>query len=142
MDFARRAAQNEELIRDVNQQIEEAAELHGVTSEMPFHCECAQTSCLEKIELDASVYEPILADRHRFIVVPDHVQPEIERILEEHEDFVVVEKVGEAREQIDQDHPQERHRDPDDTRGSGASSRRSRPSTRRSRRQGSGSGAE
>jgi hypothetical protein len=30
-------------------------------SEMPFHCECAQTSCLEKIELHAQICEPILA---------------------------------------------------------------------------------
>jgi hypothetical protein len=109
MDFAKRAARNEEAIRDVNRQIEEGAELHGVISQMPFHCECAQTSCLEKIELDARIYEPILADRYRFVVVPEHVQPEIERVVEEHDHFVVVEKVGEAREQIDRDHPQQLH---------------------------------
>jgi hypothetical protein len=112
VDFARRAARNEEVVREVNRQIEEGAELHGVTSEMPFHCECAQASCLEKIELDARVYEPILADRYRFVLVPTHVQPELERVVETHDDFVVVEKIGEAREQIDQDHPQGHHRDP------------------------------
>ena len=115
MDFAKRSARNEEIVRDVNRQIEEGAERHGVTSEMPFHCECAQTSCLEKIELDARLYEPILAERYRFVVVPGHVQPQIERVVEEHDDFVVVEKIGEAREQIDQDHPQQRHTDPEET---------------------------
>jgi hypothetical protein len=110
MDFARRAARNEELVRDVNRQIEEGASLHEVNSSMPLHCECAQPGCIEKIDLEPQTYEPILAERYRFIVVPAHVQPEIERVLEEHEGFVVVEKIGEAREQIERDHPQSRHR--------------------------------
>jgi hypothetical protein len=110
MDFARRAARNEELVRDVNRQIEEGASLHDVNSSMPLHCECAQPGCIEKIDLEPQTYEPILAERYRFIVVPAHVQPGIERVLEEHEAFVVVEKVGEARQQIDAEHPQSRHR--------------------------------
>lgn len=110
MDFASRAARNEEIVREVNRQIEAAAQLHGVGSAMPFHCECAQTSCLEKIDLDAQTYEPILVERYRFLVVPDHVVPSVERIVETHAKFVVVEKIGEAREQIDRDHPQKRHR--------------------------------
>jgi hypothetical protein len=109
MDFARRAARNEELIREVNRQIEEGAKLHEIGSPMPLHCECAQEMCLEKIDLDARTYEPILNDRYRFIVVPGHAEPAIERVVEEHENFVVVEKIGEARKQIDQDHPQAQH---------------------------------
>ena len=109
MDFAERAARNEEIVREVNLQIEAAAQLHAVESPMPFHCECAQPWCLEKIDLDARVYEPILDERYRFLVVPDHVVPSVERIVETHETFVVVEKVGEAREQIEEDHPQKRH---------------------------------
>jgi hypothetical protein len=115
VDFARRAARNEEVLRDVNRRIEEGAELHGVTDPMPFHCECAHRPCLEKIELPPSIYEQILSERYRFVVVPAHVQPEIERIVQEHGDFVVVEKIGEAREQLDRDHPQGRHGDPDGT---------------------------
>jgi hypothetical protein len=115
MDFARRAARNEEIVRDVNRRIEEGAELHGVTAPMPFHCECAQTLCLEKIELPPRIYEQILSGRYRFLIVPAHVQSEVERVVEEHGDFVVVEKVGEAREQIDRDHPQKRHSEPDES---------------------------
>jgi hypothetical protein len=79
MDFARRAARNEELIREVNEQIEEGAKLHEVSSSMPLHCECAEAMCLEKIEVAPQTYEPILQERYRFIVIPAHVQPEIER---------------------------------------------------------------
>jgi hypothetical protein len=109
MNFDQRAARNEELVRDVNRQIEEGARLHDVTSSMPLHCECAQPGCLEKIEVDPKTYEPILDERYRFIVVAAHVQPEVEKVVEEHEDFVVVEKIDEARQQIDADHPQSRH---------------------------------
>ena len=111
MDFARRAARNEQYVRDVNRQIEEGAQLHEVRTVMPLHCECAKELCLEKIELDAREYEPILEERYRFIVVPTHVEPTIERVVREHPSFVVVEKIGEARKQIDQDHPQTRHKD-------------------------------
>jgi len=109
MDFASRAARNEEIVREVNRRIEAAAELHGVRSAMPFHCECARDRCLEKIDLNAELYEPILANRYQFLLVPDHVAPSVERVVEAHETFVVVEKIGEARAQIDEDHPQQRH---------------------------------
>jgi hypothetical protein len=111
MDFARRAARNEELVSDVNRQIEQGAALHKVSSSMPLHCECGQDRCLEKIEVDPRTYEPILDEPYQFIVVPEHVQREIERVVEQHGAFVVVEKIGKAREQIDADHPQSRHRD-------------------------------
>ena len=54
MDFAERAARNEEVVRDVNERIEEGAELHGVDAAMPFHCECGQAPCLEKVDLAPS----------------------------------------------------------------------------------------
>jgi hypothetical protein len=110
MDFARRAARNEEAVREVNRQIEEGAKLHEVTSTMPIHCECARRLCLEKLELDAATYEGILGERYRFVVAPGHEEPSLERVVEQHDGYVVVEKVGEARKAIDEDHPQARHR--------------------------------
>jgi hypothetical protein len=110
LDFARRAARNEELVREVNRQIEEGTSLHEVTSSMPLHCECARPGCVEKIDVEPRTYQPILDQRYRFIVAHGHVQPEIERVVEEQEAFVVVEKIGEARKKIDADHPQSRHR--------------------------------
>jgi hypothetical protein len=45
------------------------------------------------------------------VVLPGHENEAIERVIERQSSFVVVEKIGEARAQIDRDHPQERHRD-------------------------------
>ncbi len=103
MEFAERAARNEEIFRDVNEQIEKGAELHGVSSRLPFHCECARSACLEQIEIEPPVYRRAHAERYCFVVVHDHNTPQIERVVEEHEGFLVVEKIGEARAQIDRD---------------------------------------
>jgi hypothetical protein len=110
VEFADRAARNEEIFRGVNERIEEGAELHGVESPIPFHCECGRGSCVEKVELRRGEYERIVQQRYRFVLLEGHEDPRIERVVERQEGFVVAEKIGEAREQIDRDHPQQRHR--------------------------------
>jgi hypothetical protein len=109
MDFAERAARNEEVFRDVNERIEHGAEMHDV-GQARYHCECESASCFEMVALDRVSYERVAAERYRFVVVPGHEDPAIERVVERHEAYLVVEKVGEARQQLDRDHPQERHR--------------------------------
>jgi hypothetical protein len=109
MDFAERAARNEEVFREINARIEEGAAEHRVAGSLPFHCECARGACLETIEMPAGTYAAIMRDRYRFVVVPGHEQPAIETVVETASDYLVVEKIGEAREQIDRDHPQAQH---------------------------------
>ena len=109
MEFAQRAARNEELFRGINERIEEGAEQHGVNAPLPFHCECGRASCLETIELSPSVYEGVMRERYRFVLIPGHEDVAIERVVERQSTYAIVEKVGEAREQIDRDHPQRGH---------------------------------
>jgi hypothetical protein len=109
MDFAQAAARNEEVFRSVNQRIEEGAEQHRISTPLPFHCECCDASCVETLPVAPGEYERVLSERFRFIVIPGHEDPAVERVVAEHEDYLVVEKVGEAREQIERDHPQQRH---------------------------------
>jgi hypothetical protein len=109
MDFAERAARNEEVFRSVNERIEQGAEQHAVSGTLPFHCECGRASCVETIEMLPRRYALIVRERYHFIVLPGHEQPQIERVLETEPEFLVVEKLGEAREQIDRDHPQRHH---------------------------------
>jgi hypothetical protein len=111
MNFADRAARNEEIFREVNDRIEAGADQHGVGSPLPFHCECGRASCFDKIEIPPREYERIARERYRFVLIPGHEDAAIERVVESHDDFVVGEKIGEAREQIDRDHPQQRHRE-------------------------------
>lgn len=110
MDFAARAARNEEIFRGVNEQIDEGAHLHGVTGTTAFHCECGSTSCFETVSLAPATYNRVANQRYHFVVFPGHEIRAIERVVETYPGYLVVEKTGEAREQIDRDHPQERHR--------------------------------
>jgi hypothetical protein len=110
MEFADRAARNEEIFRDINEQIDEGAEQHGVAAPLPFHCECARAACVGQVDIAPAVYERVARERYRFVVIPGHEDPDIERVLERHSSHVVVEKIGEARRQIDRDHPRPRHR--------------------------------
>src|SRR5439155_3633853 len=100
-DFADRAARNEEVFRDVNHRIDAGAEQHGVTAPLPFHCECGTGSCLETIEIPPLEYERVARERYRFVVLHGHENTEIERVVDRRPDYLVVEKVGEARAQND-----------------------------------------
>ena len=106
VDFAERASRNEEIFRDVNERIEAGAEQHGVAGVVRYHCECGTATCFETVELRPSEYEQVASERYRFVICPGHENDLIEQVVERHERYLVVEKVGEAREQIDRDHPQ------------------------------------
>ena len=47
MDFAERAARNEEIFRSINERIEAGAELHWIRLPEQYHCECDRTGCFE-----------------------------------------------------------------------------------------------
>ena len=110
MEFADAAARNEEVFRDVNERIDAGADRLEVATPLPFHCECADASCVERIFVTPQDYKGVVDEPFNFMVIPGHENGEIERVVVEHQDFLVVEKVGEAREQLERDHPQQRHR--------------------------------
>jgi hypothetical protein len=110
VDFAERAARNEEVFRQINEKIDLGAAQHQVASTLPFHCECGRLTCTDTIELHPRTYDEIASNPLRFIVKPDHRIPEIERVVTEHANYIVVEKVGEARDEIEREHPRKRHR--------------------------------
>jgi hypothetical protein len=109
MDFAERAARNEEVFRGVNDRIEAGAELHGITTAEPFHCECDRDGCFDRIELRPAEYRAIIEQRYHFAVAPHHLDSRVERLVERRDGYWVVEKIGEAREALERHHPQQRH---------------------------------
>lgn len=54
-------------------------------------------------------YAEIVRERYHFVVIPGHEELQIERTAQAEPEFLVLEKIGEAREQIDRDHPQHHH---------------------------------
>lgn len=92
-----RKARNEALFREVNERIREAADrLGGANYEHEFLCECFDAQCRDHVRLTLDEYERVRADGTRFVVAPGHVAPEVEHVVDTHEDHVLVEKTGEA----------------------------------------------
>jgi hypothetical protein len=97
---ARRIGENEILYRTVNEKIEDLNEAFGtLTDTMTVVCECGDATCVEQIELDVATYERIRAEPTLFVIVPGHVELDVESIVERGDGFEVVRKEeGEAAE--------------------------------------------
>ena len=91
-----RAARNEALFREVNEQVRAvAAQFGSRPEESSFVCECSDDSCVEKIRVPVAVYERVRQDPRRFLLVPGH-DNEFERVVERAGGYVIVEKEGGA----------------------------------------------
>ena|SRR5437763_8471907 len=90
----RAAARNEELFRVVNERIEAVSKsLAGTDPNMDFLCECDQADCLAKVSATLNEYESVRADPTHFILLPDHVDPNVEHVVVISNDrFAVVQK--------------------------------------------------
>jgi hypothetical protein len=84
------------LFREVNEQIDQLAEGFDLLDQIPIVCECASTSCNERIELTEAEYENLRLIPTHFAVLRGHEIPGVERVVEQNERFVTVEKFGES----------------------------------------------
>jgi hypothetical protein len=66
-------------------------------------CECSEESCIEIVELTNTEYERVRSRATVFVVRPGHETSEIEKVVEENEGFVLVEKVVAVEEVIEED---------------------------------------
>jgi hypothetical protein len=97
--WEQRAARNEALFREVNENIARLEERHGTTTAEPvFLCECAKAECTQHVAVEPDVYLRVREEPRYFLVLPGHEDPQIERVVETHPDYLVVEKTGAAGE--------------------------------------------
>jgi hypothetical protein len=92
-----RAAKNQALFRHVNARLVELnRNFELLTDRSVFVCECAHIDCIEQLDVALSDYERVRADPRRFFVAPsdEHVLPDVEHVVETHETYFVVEKIG------------------------------------------------
>lgn len=90
-----RAARNEALFRAVNEEIRDVDRRFGVAASA-FVCECADDKCVMRLAVPRDAYTAVRSSPTRFLVAPGHEDPSIERVVERHEGFFVVEKFGTA----------------------------------------------
>jgi hypothetical protein len=95
----RQLAENERLLREANEEIEREARedqpgrgTRRAETELEFFCTCGRADCDATLLLTLTQYEAAQAEPDRFIVAPGHVNPDIERVVEAHETYLVVAK--------------------------------------------------
>jgi len=94
-DDSVRAAKNEVVLRDLNERLKAyPASPNKLYSE--WVCECADMTCMMIVELSIEEYEMVRAEPTRFVVAPgaEHVDPDIERVVQQEKRYWLVEKTG------------------------------------------------
>lgn len=96
-----RKAKNEAVFREVNDRIEDIASEFDVPDEASFVCECGDADCTQMVHLTLREYNEIRQDGRRFVILPGHEDPKIEKVVARNGRFSVVEKVGVAGDVAD-----------------------------------------
>jgi hypothetical protein len=91
-----RLAKREAFVGATNEEIAPDDQFAGDSSVLVIACECGRSGCAEVISLPRSVYEQARSEPRRFLLVPGHERPEIERALSRYDRFVVVAKEKQA----------------------------------------------
>ena len=101
--WEQRAARNEALFREVNENIARLEEATGGSASQPsFICECSSGLCTEHIPVDEETYRRVREHPRRFLILPGHFDETLEEVVEKHPGYLIVEKTGAAGEVAEQ----------------------------------------
>ena len=89
-----RATRNQAMFRAVNEKMREFNDaLANLTDAYSIACECADSACFQMLTVRRTDYCAARSSSRQFVVLRDHVVPEIERVVWEVDGYVVVEKL-------------------------------------------------
>lgn len=89
-----RVAKNESTSRELNEGIEAAYESDPQDAFTIIICECGLEQCDQTITITKSEYERVRDDARQFVIVRDHLIPDMEHIVFEGDRFLIVSKRG------------------------------------------------
>jgi hypothetical protein len=92
-----RNARAQVLYREVNDRIYEVQETFGSPPSIQLVCECGR-GCSDRITLTSAEYARLRQKSTDFLVAPAHHAPEVDRVVEDHGSWLLVEAVGVAAE--------------------------------------------
>jgi hypothetical protein len=92
---ALKIAKAEALYRDVNERIAETSERFD-SDEAEFICACGDTGCAERLEVPLAEYERVRSDATTFLLDPEQVEPDVERVVRERSGYAAVRIVDES----------------------------------------------
>jgi hypothetical protein len=101
-----RAARNEVVFREANEKLgakRQDLDIDGLT---PFLCECGDPTCTELVRLSLEQYEHVRARGNWFLLATGH-DAQNGREVEEHDGYVIVEKIGIAGQIAEEENPRE-----------------------------------
>jgi len=103
--WEQRAARNESLFREVNENIARLEQRYGgAATQAAFICECSSDVCTEHLFVDDETYRRVREHPRRFLILPGHVDTTLESVVEERPGYLIVEKTGTAGEVAEQAH--------------------------------------
>ena len=92
-----RAARNQSTFREVNERIKEITQTHD-EQRAEILCECSDVTCSTRIEIGLGEYDDVRSHGNRFVILKEHADLDVERIVAENDRFCVVEKIGRGAE--------------------------------------------
>jgi hypothetical protein len=97
----RRLGLNEAMFREVNERVEDINRTFGsLTGTFEIICECGSATCTERITVPVPDYERVRSNPLHFLLHVGHEDPLVERMIENHETFIIVEKEGTEVEEV------------------------------------------
>lgn len=98
-------ALTEAAFRIANERMARWEERHGSRAEELYMCECASRPCRERIPLTREQYEDVRSDVRHFLVVPGHVLPDLETVVQSFPTYQVIEKPSALMDLLTQTDP-------------------------------------
>src|SRR4051812_39268632 len=90
-----RATRNQAIFRAINEKIASLNDAFGVVAgTFSVACECADNTCIALLEILPDAYHDVRKNPRRFVVLPEHVQPDVEDVVSTAEGYTVVEAIG------------------------------------------------
>ena len=91
-----RLARNQALFREVNERMLELNDGFQDGSSMVFVCECSNVDCTATMTIGRENYESVRAHPTFFAIASGHELLEIEKVIDERNDFTIVQKLTET----------------------------------------------
>jgi hypothetical protein len=92
-DWRRDEATNQTRFRAINESIENMTDTLGAHEAQDVYvCECGDGDCRAPIRLSRSEYEFVRSEATHFAIALNHENPEVDRVVAEHERYAVVQK--------------------------------------------------
>lgn len=95
----RRALENEQFLESINERLKASLlEVREEAGEDPdahfrFFCECSDLTCRERMHVRPSRLTAIHEDPDQFLLIPGHEILEVERVVDQEEDYLIVRKI-------------------------------------------------